>query len=106
MPIMEISIIPLGTKSPSVSTYVASCVNVLNRDKKVRYQLTSMGTIVESKNVSALLTIAKKMHNSVFSKEVQRVVTTIKIDDRKDRTLSIEGKVQAVRRKLKKRNTR
>ena len=60
-----------------------------------------MGTIVEAKYVKTLLHIAEEMHSTVFSREVKRVLTTIKIDNRRDTPLSIEGKVKSVRRHLK-----
>ena len=101
MPVMEISVVPLGTKTPSVSRYVASCVDMLSRRTDIRYELTAMGTIVESENLATLMHLAQEMHTSVFSYGIQRVVTTIKIDDRRDKTLSIEGKVKSVKRNMK-----
>jgi len=47
MAIAEVSIIPLGTSTPSVSKYVARAVSVLRQEKDVKYELTSMGTIIE-----------------------------------------------------------
>ena len=99
MPIMEISIVPLGTKSPSVSHYVADCLKLLDKEEGIKYQLTAMGTIIEADSVKALLLLAEKMHTSVLDKDVYRVVTTIKIDDRRDKQLSIEGKIQSVQAK-------
>lgn len=99
---MEISIVPLGTGTPSVSRHVASCVEILRHRRGIRYELTAMGTIMESDSLSTLMCMAEKMHTSVFSQGVQRVVTTIKIDDRRDKALSIEGKVKSVHQKIKK----
>ncbi|MBN1306783.1 MAG: MTH1187 family thiamine-binding protein [Chitinispirillaceae bacterium] len=103
MPIMEISVVPVGTKSPSVSAWIASCIDLLDRKKNCRYELTSMGTIVEAKYLKTLLRIAEEMHGSVFSRGVKRVVTTIKIDDRRDKMSSVESKVKSIRRHLEKR---
>jgi len=102
MPIAEISIIPLGTKSPSVSKYVASVFSVLRKEKGIKYELTSMGTIIEASSLRKLLRIAEKMHRKVFSLGVKRVVTTIKIDERIDKKLTLKGKVASVRGKLNK----
>jgi len=102
MPIVEISIIPLGTGSPSVSKYVASAFSVLRKEKGIKYELTSMGTIIEAPSLKKLLSIAEKMHRRVFSSGVKRVVTTIKIDERKDKKVTLEGKVASVRDKLSK----
>lgn len=101
MPIMEISIVPLGTKTPSISKYVAEAVKVLKKQKKIKYELTSMGTIIEANSVGQLLSIANKMHRVVLRDKIKRVVTAIKIDDRKDKKLTAEGKIKAVRKKLR-----
>ena len=46
MAIAEISVVPLGTKTPSVSQYVARAVKVLEQEKNIRYEMTAMGTII------------------------------------------------------------
>ena len=51
----------------------------------MKYTLTSMGTIIEADSTTKLLNIADKMHNSVFMNNIKRIVTTIKLDDRKDK---------------------
>jgi uncharacterized protein (TIGR00106 family) len=99
MAIVEISVIPLGTKTPSVSKYVAEALKVLEKED-IKYELTSMGTIVEG-DLDKILDLVKKMHETIFDKEVQRVVTIIKINDRRDKPLSMEGKVKSVRDKLR-----
>jgi len=100
MPVLEISVIPLGTKTASVSKYVASCTKILEKEKKIKYQITAMGTIIEADSLKKLFKIAQKMHEEVLLK-TQRVVTTIKIDDRKDKKLTMEGKITSLKRKLK-----
>ena len=100
MPIMEISIVPLGTQTASVSVYVANSIKMLEKQKDIKYKLTSMGTIIEADSLNKLLNIANKMHNAMFKKNIKRVVTTIKIDDRKDKKLTINSKIKSVQRKL------
>lgn len=96
MPIMEINIIPLGTKTPSVSKYIADALRILEKEKNIIYKLTAMGTIIQADSLDLLLTLAKKMHQAVLGEKIKRVVTTIKIDDRKDKKISIEEKVRSV----------
>ncbi len=98
MAIMEINIIPLGTKTPSVSKFIAEAVKVL-KQAGLNYELTSMGTIVEGETDN-LLSLAKKMHSAIFTQGVKRVVTTIKIDDRQDESSSMEEKVKRVKEQL------
>jgi uncharacterized protein (TIGR00106 family) len=101
MAIMEISVIPIGTESPSVSPFVAECVKIVEQ-QGLPYEVTSMGTEVEG-DVAALLNLAAQMHRAPFAKGAQRVVTTIKIDERRDKELRITGKKQAVLKRLKER---
>jgi len=96
MPIMEISIVPLGTKTPSVSKYIVRVLKVLKNEKNIKYQLTAMGTIIEASSLDKLLAIAKRMHKTVLNSDVNRIVTTIKIDDRRDKSLTIEGKLKSI----------
>ena len=99
MVIAEISVVPIGTCTPSVSRYVAKAIGVLGHEKNIKYKLTGMGTILEGE-LTAVLEAVKKMHESVFGDQIQRVVTTIRIDDRRDRESSVEHKIQSVVRKL------
>ncbi len=99
MALVEVSIIPLGTETPSVSQYVARAVRILQGEKDIKYELTAMGTIIEG-DLNRLLTLVQKMHEAVFDAGIARVVTTIKIDDRRDKISSMSSKVESVKRKL------
>jgi uncharacterized protein (TIGR00106 family) len=98
MVVAEISVVPLGTGSPSVSRYVAECVKLL-QESGLKYEVTAMGTILEG-SLENILNAARRMHEAPFNTGAQRVVTTIKIDDRRDREISIRSKVDAVARRL------
>jgi uncharacterized protein (TIGR00106 family) len=98
MAIMDIGIIPLGTETPSVSKYVTAALKLLENEKNITYELTAMGTIIEG-DLLRLLTLAQKMHESAFNAGARRVVTTIKIDDRRDKTATMDSKVETVNRK-------
>jgi len=101
MAVMEISVVPIGTSSASVSEYVADCVRVLE-EKGVVYEVTPMGTQVEGEP-GRLLEMALQMHEVPFRKGALRVLTTIRIDDRRDKPLTLRGKREAVKRHLEKR---
>ena len=100
MAIAEISIIPIGTKTPSVSGYVAAAIKVLQREKDVKYELTAMGTIIEG-DLNNILRVTRKMHEEAFGDGIARVLTTVKIDDRRDKPSNIETKIGSLRGKLK-----
>jgi uncharacterized protein (TIGR00106 family) len=99
MAIAEISVVPLGTKTPSVSQYVARAVKVLEQEKGIRYDMTAMGTIIEG-DLDRILAVVKKMHESTFGDEVVRVLTMFKIDDRRDRAQGMKAKVDSLKKKL------
>ena len=99
MAIVEVSVVPIGTQSPSVSKYVAKAVQVLQEEKGIKYQLTAMGTIIEG-DLERLLNLVRKMHQTAFDAGAMRVVTTIKIDERRDKPSSISSKVDAVKKEL------
>ena len=99
MAIAEVSIIPLGTATPSVSKYVACALGVLRKERNLKYELTPMGTIIEG-DLREILSIVRKMHEAVLEEGVTRVVTSVKIDDRRDKPLSMKGKIESVQREL------
>jgi uncharacterized protein (TIGR00106 family) len=99
MAMIDISVVPVGTAGPSVSRYVAGAVGILKKEPGIRYELTAMNTIIEGE-LPHLLALAKRMHDSAFDAGAKRVVTTIRIDERRDKPLTIEGKVKAVEEKL------
>ena len=97
MAVMEVSVVPIG-KGPSISSYVADCIRVLKKEN-MPFELTAMGTNVEG-SLKSLIAVALKMHQVPFHKGAQRVVTTIKIDDRRDKKITLSGKKKAVQAKL------
>ena len=98
MAIVEISIVPLGTAGTSLSAYVAKALTVLNQTS-LDYELTAMGTII-SGDIEQIWDVLKQMHESCFQLDAPRVLTHIKIDDRRDKAGSPEQKIRAVLDKL------
>ena len=100
MAVCSISVVPVGTGTTSVSPYVARCHEILENMDGVRYQLTPMATILEG-DIERLLEVVLELHRVPFAKGAKRVLTTLVIDDRADKPLSMEGKVESVEEKLK-----
>ncbi|MGO0122007.1 MTH1187 family thiamine-binding protein [Desulfothermobacter acidiphilus] len=98
MAVAEIAVVPVGTGSPSVGHFVAECVKLV-KESGLKYELTAMGTLVEGE-LEAILALVAKMHRAPFAAGALRVVTTVKIDDRWDKPLTLEGKVLAVKQEL------
>ena len=99
MAIGEVTIIPLGTGTPSISKHLARALRALRGEKDIEYELTSMGTIIEGE-LGKILGAARKMHEAVFGEGILRVETIIKIDDRRDKALSMKGKIESLQKEL------
>ncbi len=93
--IAEIVVVPLGTATTSLSRYVSACHRVLKEARDVRYELTAMGTIIQAP-LERVLELSEQMHEVPFNMGAQRVSTSIRIDDRRDKSATIESKIEAV----------
>jgi len=93
--IVEVSVIPMGTPTPSVSSYIADCCELAKKESGIKSQVTSMSTILEG-DLDKLMNVVKKMHMEPFKNGVERVVTSVTIDERHDKTDSMETRVDSV----------
>ncbi|MDD7305311.1 MAG: MTH1187 family thiamine-binding protein [Peptoniphilaceae bacterium] len=98
MAIAEVCIIPIGVET-SVSKYVAACQKVLEKEENIKYSLNPMGTNIEA-SPEEIFIVIRKMQEAVFEKNVDRIYTVIKMDERHDKKSSMEQKIQSVKEKL------
>ena len=95
--IAEISVIPIG-EGIDLASYVARVVKIID-ESGLDYKLNAMGTVVEGDS-DRIFDLIKKCHNKMLE-TAQRVYTTVKIDERKDKNIKmIEHKVLAVEKEL------
>ncbi len=99
MAIANVSIVPLGTKTTSLSSHVAVAVKALETETDIKFELTGMCTVIEG-DLDQILAAVRKMHQAVIDSGVMRVYTTITIDDRRDKPASSKQKVSSAKRKL------
>jgi uncharacterized protein (TIGR00106 family) len=98
MAIAAVSITPIG-EGVSVSRYVAAAQEVIHRQERVRHCLDPMFTTLEGE-LADIYSLVQQMQEAVFAAGAQRVSTVLKIDDRRDRRVRMEDKVEAVERRL------
>jgi len=98
MAIVEVSVVPLGTADTSLSRYVAKVIEVV-RESGIKYEITPMGTIL-SGSLEEIFPVILKMHERCFEEGVRRVLTLIKVDDRRDKMVEPQDKVSSVEEKL------
>lgn len=79
--LVEFSLIPVGT-GVSISPCLAKAIRVVDKSG-LDYRVGPMGTVVEG-DWDEVFGIIKKCHN-LMMKDADRVMTTITVDDRKDR---------------------
>ncbi|MBC7113931.1 MAG: MTH1187 family thiamine-binding protein [Candidatus Methanomethyliales bacterium] len=96
MIILEFSVVPVGTGKTGVSEYVAKACKVIEASG-VRYMVTPMGTIIETDSLEKAFDVVKRTHETVFEAGAKRVITTIKIDDRRDKDRKMEDKVEKLK---------
>ena len=95
MIIAQLSIVPLG-KGTSVSSYVKIVLEIL-RNNHVKFQTNAMGTVIETTEIGTLFSVVEKAHNAVIKAGAERVVTELKIDDRRDKEATMESKLNALK---------
>ena len=97
--IAEITIVPLGTATTSLSQYVADVEKILSKYTDLKSELTPMSTVVEG-SLDRILEAVREMHETPFLNGAKRVSTRLSIDDRRDKSASMEAKVRSVKSKL------
>jgi len=95
MIIAEISTFP-ADKGIHLHDYVKGAIATLKKSG-LNYMVGPMGTCIESPDLDTLFEVMKKMHQSIADRGCMRIVTTIKIDDRRDSDRRMLDKVEAVK---------
>jgi uncharacterized protein (TIGR00106 family) len=98
--IAELTIVPLGTATPSLSAYVAEVERTLRQVAGLKVLLTPMATVLEGE-LDLVLQTVRRVHEIPFAAGAQRVSTRLSIDDRRDKPLTMTGKLEAVEEKLR-----
>lgn len=97
MAIAEVSILPVGTSTTSLSPWVADLQRLLaSCPEPIRFEMTGMSTLIEGTPGDVFAVLAR-LHEAPFAAGAGRVYTVIKIDDRRDKASSLEAKVASVR---------
>ena len=96
----EISIYPIATRTTSVSFYIAKAIESIKNIDGLRYEINSMGTVLESDNIDTINKATKEMIETVHNLGITRTEIIIKIDSRKDKQVSMEEKVESIKKQI------
>lgn len=98
----EISIYPIATRTTSASFYIAKAIESIQNIKNLRYEINSMGTILESDSIDTIYDASKKMMETVHKLGIDRVEVVIKVDSRRDKHVKMEEKLESIKKYLNK----
>lgn len=93
----EFSTFPVDKGAGGLSKYVAESMRII-KESGLAYEVHALGTLLEGEEED-VFDVIRKCHANM-RKHGDRVITTIKIDDRKGATNRIKGKVKSVEDEL------
>jgi uncharacterized protein (TIGR00106 family) len=94
MIISQLSISPVGTGT-SLNKYVKIAIDAL-RENNVNFETNDMATVIETKDLESLFKVVQEAHNAVIKAGAKRVITELKVDDRRDKNVTIGTKKKSV----------
>ncbi len=97
--LLEFAMFPTD-KGESVSEYVSKIIKMID-ESNLKYQLTSMGTIIECKSLEEALKVIQDSYKTIEPYS-NRIYSTIKLDIRKNKTDVMNSKVKSVLDKINK----
>ena len=95
MIISQLSIAPIG-KGTSLSKYVIIAVDSIKKNN-VKYKTNDMATVIETEDLKTLFKVVEDAHNAVLKSGAERIITELKIDDRRDKNVKMGSKIKAVK---------
>ncbi len=101
--LLEFSMFPTD-KGESVSEYVSQVIKMI-RDSGISYQLTPMGTIIETENLVQALGLVEVAYETLDQAGCNRIYSSLKLDIRKGKSNRLQGKLNSVQEKIGEVNT-
>jgi len=96
--VAEISMVPVGTCNPGFSQMLANSIKVLDT-LGLTYEITATGTNVEG-DLDTILLAVRDMENVPFQEGAERVIFQVRIDDRRDKAISLDYEENSLEEKL------
>jgi uncharacterized protein (TIGR00106 family) len=90
----------MATRTTSASFYIAKAIESIQNIENLRYEINSMGTVLESDSIDIIYEASKKMMETVHNLGVARVEVVIKVDSRRDKHVKMEDKIDSIKKQL------
>ena len=104
--VAEISIIPLGKRylndelPASIRNEIAIAIDAIKKVKGIKVMVTGMGTQLEADSIQVILKAIESAHQSLKEKGIPRIISSIRIDERFDKSQTLEERANSVQEKL------
>jgi uncharacterized protein (TIGR00106 family) len=98
----EISVIPIvsgrdNNNNTGMSKYIAKAFDAIRGIEGINAVLTAMGTQIESSDFQNILKAINATHDSLRKEDnIKRIISTIRIDERRDKSATLNDRVQSV----------
>jgi uncharacterized protein (TIGR00106 family) len=102
----EISVIPIvsgrdNNNNTGMSKYIAKAFDAIRGIEGINAVLTAMGTQIESSDFQNILKAINATHDSLRKEDnIKRIISTIRIDERRDKSATLNDRVQSVQDQL------
>ena len=94
MIIAQLIISPVG-ENVSLSKFVKTAIGIIKKHN-VKFDVNAMSTVIETGSIDELFSIVSDAHKAFVKMGVKRIMTDLKIDDRRDKDATINSKIKAV----------
>ena len=93
MIVADFSMVPMGSGT-SAAKYIRAVYDIL-RESGVKFVPGPMSTSVETRSFEELFNLIEKANQRLKEMGVKRIITSVNIDYRLDKEISIESKLRA-----------
>lgn len=104
--VAEISMTPLGKHysnnelPTSIRNEIAIAIDAIKKVKGIKVMVTGMSTQMEADSIQDILKAIEYGHQSLKDKDIPRIISSIRIDERLDKSETLEERVNSVKEAL------
>lgn len=90
----------MATKTTSLSFYIAKAIESIQNMEKIKYRINPMSTTLESDDMNSICESITRMTQTVHNLGISRVGVLIKIDSRRDKDITLDQKIESVKKHM------
>ena len=94
MLLAQLSVYPIGS-GVSLGRYVKKGVRIIE-ESGYTYQVGGMSTSVEVPDLKELFELVNKIRQAQIDEGAERVIIELKVDERRDKDATLQGKINSV----------